>query len=240
MIAKEIEVASNGILSFHVRDGSDRPWWSYLDIDGKPAYLIGNMCGTCSAMFQRCSSSLPLTSRQLSNQLENGIEMVSQEAIDTVSALLPKGEYLVSIIDVLPSLVKQKMNPNMMGVFCESDYFWWQLVEKYPNGQYNEIVLPMVSEDKLNPERVDYYSKKMKEGLHPTALALSLLDSRVLRGENPVDQLAHFVLDGHHKIMAASKTGLPISILSFLFISDFSDSKYYAKDVFLRKHYHIK
>lgn len=255
VIAKEIEVSSNGILSFHVRDDSQSqssgwgyfPRLEYLDINGAPAYLIGNRCGTCAATFKRVSSSLPMTPRQLSDNLENGIETVSQEIMDTVSALLPRGKYIVSIIQMRPSLVRKKMWPLMMSVFCESDYCWLRRIAEYknPSGCDNEIILPLVSEAELSPARVEYYSQKMRQGLHPTALSLSVIDERTLRGENPVWQLAHFLLDGHHKVMAASKIGMPISILSFLFMED-SDlfcsvsRQYVLNHAFIRKHYNIE
>lgn len=107
-----------------------------------------------------------MTPRQLSDNLENGIETVSQEIMDTVSALLPRGEYIVSIIQMRPSLVRKKMSPLMMGVFCESDYCWWQQIAEYknPSGCDNEIILPLVSEAELSPARVEYYSQKCDKG----------------------------------------------------------------------------
>ncbi|MGB8981733.1 MAG: hypothetical protein WCC12_07645, partial [Anaerolineales bacterium] len=70
MESSEFEVAANGVLSLSVRKDGNIHWWWYLDIKGQPLYQIGNSCGTCQAIFERvCNANMPLTPRQLSEQL---------------------------------------------------------------------------------------------------------------------------------------------------------------------------
>lgn len=83
-----------------------------------------------------------------------------------------------------------------------------------------EAVLPIVQEAQLNQATIDTYTSLMQNGLRPTALALSVVDVRVLSGRGLDWRLMHFLLDGHHKIMAADRSGKPITLLSFLNISE--------------------
>jgi hypothetical protein len=116
----EFQVLSDGVLSFNIRDGANQPWWWYLDIHGQPLYLIGNMCGTCSAIFSRVSrGDLPLTPRELATQLEVGLATITPDAIDTVAALLPKGSYKVGFVTVKPTLTYPQTLPHE--VACEAD-----------------------------------------------------------------------------------------------------------------------
>jgi hypothetical protein len=74
-----------------------------------------------------------------------------------------------------------------------------------------------VPQSELNATRVEYYKTKLRAGQHPTALAVTIFDGRVPMGSGYNQHaIAHFLLDGHHKVMAASQLGEPISLLSFL------------------------
>ena len=65
---------------------------------------------------------------------------------------------------------------------------------------------------------------EFESGHNPTALALSIYDSRAPMGRYYQNALAHFLLDGHHKVMAASQLSRPISILSFLRLNSYAES----------------
>jgi hypothetical protein len=225
-------------MSFHLRDDNSRPWWWYLDLNGEPAYLIGNICGTCETIFQRMpDAKLPLTPRQLSEALENGIEVISQEIIDTVLPLLPQGEYLAGVVEFTPRLVRAYENPSSPVIGCDADYYWMRSISQDKKEQKNEILLPMVAETQLNLKRLDEYSQSVFQGSRPTALALSIVDFRAVRGEYGEWNLAHFLLDGHHKVMAASRLGRPIRLLSFLSITQSGEE--ILRDEFIRGHYQI-
>jgi hypothetical protein len=45
MRPQALEITADGVLSFSIRDDTNRPWWWYLDMHGEPLYLIGNACG---------------------------------------------------------------------------------------------------------------------------------------------------------------------------------------------------
>ena len=66
------------------------------------------------------------------------------------------------------------------------------------------------------------YISNLQSGGAPTAIALSVLDIKQPAGwdgEPAITSywcLAHYLLDGHHKVFAASKAGLPFTLISFL------------------------
>ena len=49
----------------------------------------------------------------------------------------------------------------------------------------------------------------------PTAMVLSMGEIRHPQGERTEVRLTHFVIDGHHKLLAAAQTGKPLTLLSF-------------------------
>lgn len=158
--------------------------------------------------------NLPLTPRQLSTQLEAGLTTVSQAIIDTVVVLLPKGRYRVNLVTVTPTLIAQGNLPR--GVSCEADYFWLCGLQTTDQRADYELVLPLVPPSELMPDRVAFYQTQLTHGDTPTALALSMYDGRAPMGIYSQTALVHFLLDGHHKMMAASQSAKPLSILSFL------------------------
>src|SRR6266508_747826 len=222
MRPQELQITADGVLSFSIRDDTNRPWWWYLDMHGEPLYLISNACGTCSAIFRRVhDQNLPLTPRQLSAQLEVGLTSVPQTIIDTVAVLLPKGRYHVNLLSATPSLVTRGNQPR--GVSCDADYFWLCQLETTELTAEYEIALPLVPQAELNPDRIAFYQAKLTSGYAPTALALSLYDGRSPMGRYSQTALAHFLLDGHHKMLAASRLGRPISLLSVLRLEGIED-----------------
>jgi len=74
----------------------------------------------------------------------------------------------------------------------------------------------------LQADTLSRYKAQLAQGARPTALALSVLH---VKGPADWDQppavtehwcLTHYLLDGHHKIYAASQAQSPITILSLL------------------------
>jgi hypothetical protein len=52
-----------------------------------------------------------------------------------------------------------------------------------------------------------------------------MYDERVIRGEYYQNTFAHFLLDGHHKIMAASEMAVTVSMLSFTRLNTYAESR---------------
>ncbi|MFC7671351.1 hypothetical protein ACFQT0_31050 [Hymenobacter humi] len=81
----------------------------------------------------------------------------------------------------------------------------------------------------LDTERVAHYRTEIEKGGTPTAVALSVLD---VKGPAWLDEsgtippytehwcLAHYLLDGHHKMYAASLLQKPIHLLAFIALDE--------------------
>ena len=232
------DASTESRLSFTLRMDESRPWWRDLDLDGQPLYRIGNICDTCEAMFSKYKSEkLPLEPSRLAEILRSGLSDIPNEVVEIVTKVLPKGNYSVGLLNLQPALIK----------FSEPNYYLWEnskpssiptewLTESEPiqpwwfaqpnksrgfqKGKLYEAVLPLISEKSIKREDIDKYSTELNDGLKPTALALSVVDVRSVSGRAFDWRLIHFLLDGHHKMMAASKTGKPITLLSFLNIDE--------------------
>lgn len=213
---QEFTKGTDGALSFNIRNDHDRPWWWYLDLNGEPLFLISNACGTCEAIFERVRNlQTPIGPQELSTQLAKGLTSIPGETIQALRPLLPKGDYLVGLIELLPAQLSFGERPRDIG--CHADYFWWRLFERNKDGSAYELVLPSVAKTALDAQRIAAYCAQIQQGQKPTALALSIVDERNLGGGRYTEYaLAHFLLDGHHKVMAASQMGSPITLLSFL------------------------
>jgi hypothetical protein len=80
----------------------------------------------------------------------------------------------------------------------------------------------MFPKNYLRAEAINLYKDALSQGDLPTALAVSVLDVKqpsFWDGNPDVNEhwcLSHYLLDGHHKMYAASELGVPVSILSFL------------------------
>jgi hypothetical protein len=250
----EVDVASDGILSLSTR-GDGNPYRCYLDVDGEPYYGRGITCDTCCAIFQSVrDDKLPLTPEQLSKRLEMGLGLwdVPQDIVDTVKPLLPRGKYIAALISAAPSLAPPRMSKGMSNFGV--DFFWKGHFHRNQQEIWNEIILPLYSKNRLNKKRVEFYKDRLKQCELPTALAFSIVDvhspmeqycltiddARALRGQVFLDwTLAHFLIDGHHKVMAASQLNMPITILSFMLVKD-RDRQVILNDETIRHIYGIK
>src|SRR4029077_12174479 len=85
-----------------------------------------------------------------------------------------------------------------------------------------QIAMPLQDPATLNRDRVEFWKSKARAGRPLTAFAVSVLDY-----QSPVGQrdhrdypytsqmlLTHCVLDGHHRVQAASEINSPVRILT--------------------------
>lgn len=84
------------------------------------------------------------------------------------------------------------------------------------------LLVPTQADDRLNPERVAHYVRAIGRGQTPTVFTLQVLeerDSNSTSGSDPVlGNMAlsvHHVLDGHHKLHAATLVGGTVTALTF-------------------------
>jgi hypothetical protein len=91
--------------------------------------------------------------------------------------------------------------------------------------QLFEFIIPITAPRLLGHQTVEFYRDRFAAGAESTALSISVLDIKkpgIWEGDPTVNEhwcLAHYLLDGHHKIHAASLARKPITLLSFLDVS---------------------
>src|SRR5436305_11382443 len=66
---------SNSRIGFATESGGNWPEWErFITVDGKKAYHIGNICGTCQFVFERMEGANDkLSPKELSAQLKEGL-----------------------------------------------------------------------------------------------------------------------------------------------------------------------
>jgi hypothetical protein len=94
--------------------------------------------------------------------------------------------------------------------------------------QLMHFIVPMAPTVQFDRDRVDRYRQDLERGAAAAALGISVLEVRGPavepwdKGNDPGFVFAEhwclttFLLDGHHKTLAASESGLPVRLLTFL------------------------
>jgi hypothetical protein len=215
----------------------------HLTLRGEAAYLLGVDCDTCAFLFERLGgANQTVAVPELAERLRRGLTALDDEVLGAFDGVLPRGGYRVSLLRARPERVALGSagdyfvdeQPALWGL----DGFWG--LPHHPKAAYYrsltralgvgdglfEFVVPMVPPTWLDEDRVAWYARRLAEGEAPTAVALTLLDVKapaVWAGEPAVTRhwcLAHYLLDGHHKALAASQTGHALTLLSFLAVEE--------------------
>jgi hypothetical protein len=223
--AKSNEIESR--VDFQTERGGDWPEWDrFITLDGKRAHHIGNICGTCPFIFERLEgANAKVSPAELSTSLRNGISSIDAALTETVMGILPTGVYKTLLLSCVPQFISPSKKGDyffeeqiqLWGVdgfwgvphYTRNEYYRTQLAKIADRGALFEFIVPMFPKRYLHEETIDSYAAMLDHHTNPTALAVSILDVKHWC-------LAHYLLDGHHKMFAASKVGRSISLLSFL------------------------
>jgi hypothetical protein len=239
-VATATSTSSASRISFATEGGGSWPAWDrFITLDGKKAYHIGNVCGTCEFFFERLEGANDKVSpAELSQIFRTGITQLDEDLLRTVATALPSGLYSALLLECVP----RRVLPLESGDYFREEQvalwgingFWglphYTKTEYYRTGHVTmpegkglfEFIVPMFPKTFLHGDAVSLYRTALEAGTTPTALALSVLDVKQpadWEGDPEINAhwcLSHYLLDGHHKTFAASELGLPISILSFL------------------------
>lgn len=232
--------SSDTRIAFATEGGGSWPEWDrFITLDGKKAYHIGNICGTCAFVFERMAgANHKLSPKQLSSQLREGLSEVDNDVVTAVAAELPAGYYEALLLKCVPRLVIPSKPGDyffeeqvaLWGVdgfwgvphYTKTEYYRSEVLKMSTGRGLFEFTIPMFPSNYLDTDTVAKYEAALSNGAVPTALALSTLDIKQpadWEGEPEINAhwcLSHYVLDGHHKLYAAAKTKKPITVLSFL------------------------
>ena len=232
--------ASEPRIGFETQGGGQWTEWDrYITLDGKRAFHIGNICGTCAFIFERLEAANDKVSpKELSDRLRQGLTQIDDDVVRTATSVLSAGSYHALLVKCVPRLVF----PSQTGdYFFDEQLALWGLdgfwgVPHYTNAEYYrtglakmgngrglfEFVIPMFPKNYLRADTIHSYKDAFAHEALPTALAVSILDVKGpadWKGNPELTEhwcLSHYLFDGHHKVYAAAELGVPVSILSFL------------------------
>lgn len=164
---------SGSLLAFEGSgNGPGKVWDRFLTVEGKPAYHIGNVCGTCQFFFERLDgANQSISPAEISDHLRRGLKDIDDSLLDKIKPILPEADYFASLLEVFPDRV-------LPG--SENDYFTNEQVElwgidgfwnlpHYPKTEYYrsrtkdlgekrmlfEFVVPMFPGNWLKAEEVE-------------------------------------------------------------------------------------
>ena len=238
---KKIEIkSSSSSISFETTGGGSwKVWDRYISIEGKKAYHIGNICGTCNFFFERLDgANQKISQKTVIDQLANQAVHIDSDPYFEIIKLIPVGTYLVFRLQVTPRLVTlggaddyfANEEINTWGV----DGFWGlphnPRIPYYRSPSFaidsrsilHNFFIPIVPANWLDEGTIGEYENRIIAGVEPTVICLSYLDVK-----EPADWqegathtqhncFANIILDGHHKTFVAAKHNRPVNILSFL------------------------
>lgn len=199
-------------------------------------------CDTCALLFARAGGAdLHVPPGLLRERLRGGMERVEPDVVAAFQALLTPGRYLPVLFEVTPSLVAPggtadyftheqlkawdlMRHLNGTAQTPGTDYYRLESREVVSNGSREavfEFLVPLYSPERTDAATVAEYGALLAQDGAPTAVAVTSVDTAFPYDESP-DALAqhwfltHFLIDGHHKTLAAARSGAPIRLLSFV------------------------
>ena len=213
-------------------------WWhERLAFDGDPYFHVGYNCSTCCFPFEKVGY-FPSKGKwfHLPDRINAGLRAIDDEIIAALSHLLPGGDYIAALLEVAPVSVKlgsskdyfanetkiawERDDPGALDHYPKIEYYRTEVVPMAEGESLFEFVIPLFGAPKL--ETVCAHAEKLTRGVRPTAVAIGVLDAKapairdVDHGIGAHWCLAHYLLDGHHKMYAAAILAKPITMLSLI------------------------
>ena len=174
----------------------------------------------------------------MSDQLRRGLETLDPGLVEALRTIMPPGSYQASLLRVAPQLVQagdaaDYFSHEQLRVWAKPVYWFLPHDPKThyyrcasqslsPSNLFFEFIVPLLPLASLRQDTLTDYTRRLAAGEQPTALALSVLDTREpvnVTGDSLRQRhwcLVHYLLDGHHKLHSAALTGRAITLLSFL------------------------
>jgi hypothetical protein len=236
-------VSSTSPLTFETTgDDSWEVWDRFIAVNGQNIYHIGNVCGTCFFFFKRLNDSKKsINPKATIDKLNIGLTSIDGNTIDILRELIPNGNYEIALLTIKP---KFSVAGEAKDYFAKEQVDLWGMVGylgvphtpkvNYYRGTDKEIgddrkifefFIPLTSPEYIDQTRVDFYKEQILKGYKPTAISLTILDVKepAVWPDDDIKPeftshwcIAHYILDGHHKIKAASDLNSEITLLSFI------------------------
>lgn len=226
-------------LTFSVPERSNRFPFRRLLLAGETSFELSSWCGTCPFVFERKegANQRPSEVCEALTGLSETVEVIDDDLLAAISPTVPAGDYLPLLLEVKPELVAPGDSRDYFaheevdtwgvnafwGLPENPRSFYYRTFETpvQPDDHLYEFVVPMVPPSWNERDRVEHYEVMLNDGGAPAALALSVLDicqPVMLRGPDSYQHwgLTHFLLDGHHKMEAAARSGIPVRLLTLV------------------------
>lgn len=234
---------SRSPLSFVRKDAESLVGWDrFLTINGLDAFHIGNACNTCAFLFEKMKgANTGLDIKDLSSRLSDGLTNLDADVVDTLAEIMPKSSFIVGLFRLRPQLVRSRSSGDYFTTEMVNyeDEFWFvgpphphdpRTIYYRVQGRYNtavqfkrelvrvfDFIIPMAPVESLNQTRIKFYEQALADGIEPTLVSLSVLDVKGKGAGQPNHWcLAHYLIDGHHKLAAAARTGQLVTLIAFI------------------------
>lgn len=121
----------------------------------------------------------------------------------------------------------EKSTTQFNNYFRENLVDFGKLKDSHKNAFFN-FFIPLYPTEELNVRRVDHYASEIQNGKKPIIISLGVLDVKTsftypeINGVEVEPEfgthwcLANYIIDGHHKLMAAAITKQPITLITFI------------------------
>jgi hypothetical protein len=236
--------SSNSRLKFDSKLGAAGIGLRYLMLDGERAYNLGSNCQTCSFLFERLpGANKSVEIQDTADALRRGVNSLNEDVVNIIGLGLPEGEYLLALAETSVKLVRPGESDDYFAgeqiALWGEDNFWClphdPRVPYYRGGARDlgegrklfNFVVPMFPTKWLTFRAVSQYVAELSAKGSGTAVSLTVLDVKgpaLWKGEPQPDPsehwcLTHYIVDGHHKLHAASEARQPLRLLSFVALS---------------------
>lgn len=233
----ELTVKNDGLLRFerHPQEIGQK-----IIAGDTPLHRIGYECDTCGDLFSLIEPiETPLAPEEISRRLASPMDEVSADLLESMTPLLPAGTYHVGLLNMMPRLCEEQR----AGTSEQNMKDYWFLgrslaiesvvpcirIEISGSGDppieetsatelltEDEVILPYRKYESIDWKQVHQYVSFRYKRFPPTAIVLSIAEGGRPGGRDySFLRLTHFLIDGHHKMMAAAKFCQPMQILSF-------------------------
>lgn len=229
-------VGDGPLVEFFDRDCEHlKAWLRYLSVRGETVFAVGNNCDTCQFWFERLEGdAAPIDIEALSGILADGLRTLDEEVVAAFGRILAEGDYRVALF---------RLTPERVAPGTDADYLYNEQGADWPYFEERDFIdaatdyyrpadrpaitvagepgfdflVPLQRPDFLDEVRIASFGKRLADGAAPTAVAVGLLDVKhTYPSEVRHWCLAHYLLDGHHKVEAAARAGRPVTLLSFI------------------------
>lgn len=184
------------------------------------------------------SDAISTFTQEMISKLNTGLTTLDPQFVEDLKVMMPKGNYKVVLTQATPKLV----SPCLSGDYFAEEQVELIGLDRWDELPYNpltkyyrlhkalmsgsrrffEFLIPIFPFGFLDQDRIAHYEALLKEGNMPTAVTLSVIDSYIPNRTRKNDTilgdvcLAHYLVDGHHKVYAAARLAKPLTILSFI------------------------